>query len=108
MSNDNVYDNALMELRRGVILLAVLSQLRQEGYGYSVLKDLSDQGMEIEQGTLYPLLRRLEGQGLLESDWRVEGDRPRRYYRTSVEGSALLGRLSGEWKKMVETINRMI
>jgi DNA-binding PadR family transcriptional regulator len=97
-----------MELRRGVILMAVLSQLQQEGYGYSVLKDLSERGMEIEQGTLYPLLRRLEGQGLLESDWRVEGDRPRRYYRTSTEGIALLGRLSGEWKRMVETINRML
>ena len=108
MINDNVYENALMELRRGVILLAVLSQLRQEGYGYSVLKALSEQGMEIEQGTLYPLLRRLEGQGLLESDWRVEDDRPRRYYHTSAEGNALLERLSGEWKKMVETINRMI
>ncbi|NPV56648.1 MAG: PadR family transcriptional regulator [Anaerolineae bacterium] len=108
MVNDNVYDNALMELRRGIILLAVLSELRQEGYGYSVLRALSQKGMDIEQGTLYPLLRRLESQGLLESAWRVEDERPRRYYRTSPAGIDLLERLTIEWKRMVETIDQML
>ena len=69
-------DNFIQELRRGVIILAVLGCLRQEQYGYSIMKSLSDQGLEVDQGTLYPLLRRLETQGLLESKWRMEEARP--------------------------------
>jgi len=88
MTNES-FENGILELRRGVILLAVLSRLDQEQYGYSLIKRLAEAGLEIDQGTLYPLLRRLEGQGLLQSAWRVETDRPRRYYVLSDEGRTL-------------------
>ena len=96
------------ELRRGIIVLAVLSQLDEEQYGYSLLKKLSDQGLEIDQGTLYPLLRRLESQGLLESNWNVEGSRPRRYYVISSEGQKLLPELKEEWQKNVSMMEAML
>ena len=70
MANTESLENVVLELRRGVIVLAVLSQLNSEQYGYSLLKLLSDQGLEVDQGTLYPLLRRLEAQGLLQSVWK--------------------------------------
>jgi DNA-binding PadR family transcriptional regulator len=89
MEKDQALDNVILELRRGVIVMAVLSLLQEEQYGYSVLKLLSDQGLEVDQGTLYPLLRRLESQGLLESAWRVEEARPRRYYSISASSSNL-------------------
>ena len=108
MSTNDMYENTLNELRRGVIVLAVLSQLHQEQYGYSLLKSLSEQGLEIDQGTLYPLLRRLESQGLLSSDWNTEGSRPRRYYVISPEGQELLPRLKEEWNKIVSMMERML
>ena len=85
MTND-LLENTTLELRRGMIVLAVLSQLEEEQYGYSLLKLLSDQGLDVDQGTLYPLLRRLESQGLLESVWKLEEARPRRYYVISPDG----------------------
>ena len=108
MVKDTSIKNVGLELRRGVIVLAVLSHLRQEGYGYSVLKSLSEKGLEIDQGTLYPLLRRLESQGWLQSDWRVESDRPRRYYALSSEGEIVLQQLTNEWKQLVGTINNIL
>src|SRR5512133_2044528 len=108
MEKDQALDNVILELRRGVIVMAVLSQLQEEQYGYSVMKQLSDQGLEVDQGTLYPLLRRLETQGLLESRWRVEDSRPRRYYVVSQEGRALLPRLKDEWNRIVATLGKMM
>ena len=109
MENDEVVQNMLLELRRGVLSIAVLSQLSKEQYGYSLLKALSDQGMEIEQSTLYPLLRRLEAQGLLQSDWRIMDEaRPRRYYVISTQGKAVLTKLKREWSTMVETMKQML
>ena len=84
MTNTENLENVVLELRRGVIVLAVLSQLSGEQYGYSLLKLLSDQGLEVDQGTLYPLLRRLETQGILESVWKLEEARQRRYYVIEV------------------------
>ena len=107
MTSDTMYDNTLNELRRGMIVLAVLSQLDEEQYGYSLLKRLSEQGLELDQGTLYPLLRRLESRGLLISDWKIEGSRPRRYYVLSPEGVALLPRLKKEWNKIVSMMETM-
>ena len=101
MTANEMYENTINELRRGVIVLAVLSQLDEEQYGYSLMKLLSEQGLEIDQGTLYPLLRRLESQGLLSSDWNTEGSRPRRYYVISPKGQELLPRLEEEWNKIV-------
>jgi PadR family transcriptional regulator, regulatory protein PadR len=109
MENEELVQNMLLELRRGVLSIAVLSQLSKEQYGYSLLKALSDQGMEIDQSTLYPLLRRLEAQGLLQSDWRIVDEaRPRRYYVISTQGKAVLTKLKREWSTMVETMKQML
>ena len=101
-------ENTLQELRRGVIVLAVLSQLGKEQYGYSLLKLLSDKGLEVDQGTLYPLLRRLESQGMLQSAWKIEEGRPRRYYITSKAGQSLLPQLKDEWNGMVSTMGKLL
>ena len=108
MTKQEMLENTTLELRRGVIVLAVLSQLDEPQYGYSLIKRLSDAGLEIDQGTLYPLLRRLESQGLLSSDWRIEGERPRRYYVLSEEGRALLPQLKEEWNGIVSMLDRML
>ena len=108
MVNSDLYENVMLELRRGVIVLAVLSQLDKEQYGYSLLKLLSDQGLSVDQGTLYPLLRRLESQGLLQSDWRLKEARPRRYYVISTEGRQLLPRLKQEWENMVAVMEKIM
>lgn len=101
-------ENLTLELRRGVIVLAVLSQLSDEQYGYSLIKRLAEKGLKIEQGTLYPLLRRLESQGLLLSSWRVEETRPRRYYQISPEGEKLLPTLKAEWNRVTEVMKGLL
>ncbi len=101
-------DKLEQELRRGVIVLAALSQLQGWQYGYSLRQSLAARGMEIEEGTLYPLLRRLEGQNLLLSEWRIEEGPPRRYYKLSPAGRALYGRLAQNWKALVETVGGLI
>jgi DNA-binding PadR family transcriptional regulator len=108
MANTESLENVILELRRGVIVLAVLSQLSEEQYGYSLLKLLSDLGLEVDQGTLYPLLRRLEAQGLLQSVWKIEGARPRRYYVISAEGRKLLPKLKKEWTGIVSVMEKML
>ena len=109
MENDELVQNILLELRRGVLSIAVLSQLSKEEYGYSLLKALSDKGLEVDQSTLYPLLRRLELQGLLQSNWRIVDEaRPRRYYVISPQGRAVLTKLKREWSAMSETMKQML
>jgi len=108
MDKNELSENVTLELRRGVIVLAVLSQLTEEQYGYSLLKSLSDLGLEVDQGTLYPLLRRLESQGLLESVWKLEEARPRRYYVISAQGKKLLPRLKAEWNSIVAVMKKML
>ena len=108
MANTESLENVILELRRGVIVLAVLSQLGNEQYGYSLLKALSDQGLAVDQGTLYPLLRRLEAQGLLQSVWKIEEARPRRYYVISAEGKKVLPRLKKEWSGIVSVMDKML
>jgi PadR family transcriptional regulator, regulatory protein PadR len=97
-----------VELRRGVLVLVVLSQLRTPQYGYSLRQALAERGMEIEEGTLYPLLRRLESQGLLASQWRTEDGPPRRYYTLSPEGVRHYRSLSASWSALATTVNRLI
>ena len=97
-----------LELRRGVLVLAVLSQLRKAQYGYSLRQALAGEGMPIEEGTLYPLLRRLESQSLLVSEWRIEDGPPRRYYTLSEEGVRHYENLSASWSELVKTVNRLI
>ena len=88
------------ELRRGALILAVLSQLKEARYGYALIDQLAKQGLDIEQGTLYPLLRRLEEQELLQSEWNVEGSHPRRYYVISPMGRDLLLMLIDDWQQL--------
>jgi PadR family transcriptional regulator, regulatory protein PadR len=108
MQDNQNLENIALELRRGVLVLAVMTRLEEEQYGYSLIKLLADQGLEIDQGTLYPLLRRLETQGLLESRWRVDEARPRRYYVLSPQGIAFLPRLKSEWLSLVALMNKIL
>lgn len=108
MTNNENLENVVLELRRGVIVLAVLSQLGSEQYGYSLLKLLSEQGLDVDQGTLYPLLRRLETQGYLQSVWKLEEARPRRYYIISPEGKKVLPKLKKEWAGIVSVLDKML
>jgi DNA-binding PadR family transcriptional regulator len=100
-------DSLVLELRRGAIVLAVLSQLDDARYGYSLMKRLGAKGFEIDQGTLYPLLRRLEKNGLLDSEWNVEGSRPRRYYKISTNGKKVRSALKIEWDALTEVIDNL-
>jgi PadR family transcriptional regulator PadR len=100
--------NLINELRRGTLVLTVLSQLETEQYGYSLRQLLADQGLDIDQGTLYPLLRRLEEQGLLDSEWSVESSRPRRYYVLNAVGRETLGTLIEEWHALTGVLERLL
>src|ERR1700688_4454040 len=106
-NNDDRFENLRQELRRGSLPLAVLAALRTEHYGYTLRKTLADHGMAIDEGTLYPLLRRLETQGLLVSQWREEDKRNKRFYRLSAEGEQILARLLEEWHSINNSITRM-
>jgi PadR family transcriptional regulator PadR len=97
-----------LELRRGVIVLATLSQLRLPRYGYELRQALAEYGMPIEEGTLYPLLRRLETQGVLRSEWRTNEGAPRRYYMLSAEGRRLFKRLTETWYGLNEAMDRLL
>ena len=101
------FESLRQELRRGCLVMAVLAQLRVEHYGYTLKKALSDRGMDIEEGTLYPLLRRLEDQGLLMSEWREEGNRNKRFYRLSPDGRAVLKALLAEWQQINMAVERI-
>jgi PadR family transcriptional regulator PadR len=101
-------DSLRLELRRGCLILAVLAQLRAEHYGYTLRKALANQGMAMDEGTLYPLLRRLETQGLLESEWREENKRNKRFYRLSPRGKDVLGQLLEEWNNINASLNLIL
>jgi len=100
--------NVMQEIRRGVLVLAALNELHTPKYGYSLLSSLSEKGLEIDQGTLYPLLRRLESQGWLHSEWNVEGARPRRYYVISQAGRAAQTSLVQEWRRLTEVMEKLL
>ena len=106
--NESPFDNLRLELRRGCLVLAVLAQLRAEHYGYTLRKALADEGLEMDESTLYPLLRRLETQGLLTSEWREEGKRNKRFYRLSKEGKVVLKQLLEEWRGIGESLDRIL
>jgi PadR family transcriptional regulator, regulatory protein PadR len=105
---DNTFENLRLELRRGCLTLAVLAQLRQEHYGYTLRKELAERGLEIDESTLYPLLRRLETQGLLASQWREEDKRNKRFYRLSPDGEQILARLLDEWNTINSSVSRIL
>jgi len=103
-----ILENLKLELRRGCLIVAVLAQLRTEQYGYTLRKALADDGLAIDEGTLYPLLRRLETQGLLVSQWREEDKRNKRFYRLSPVGEQILNHLLNEWQSINTSLNRML
>jgi len=105
---NELFENLKLELRRGCLTLAVLTQLRTERYGYTLRKALADDGLEIDEGTLYPLLRRLESQGLLVSQWREEDKRNKRFYRLSPGGAEILNQLLSEWQRINESLNKIL
>ena len=102
------FDSLRLELRRGCLVMAVLAQLRVEHYGYTLKKELTDRGMDIDEGTLYPLLRRLESQGLLVSEWREEDKREKRFYKLSAEGRTILKQLLDEWRALNGALDNIV
>jgi PadR family transcriptional regulator PadR len=105
--DDDLFDKLRIELRRGSLVLAVLAALREERYGYTLRTLLDEAGLSVEEGALYPLLRRLEAQGLLTSEWREEG-RSKRFYRLSPEGETILVRLHAEWASIGASLNLLL
>ncbi len=105
---NELFDSLRLELRRGCLILAVLAQLRVEHYGYTLRKALADEGLAIEESTLYPLLRRLETQGLLTSEWREEEKRNKRFYKLSAEGTKILAQLLTEWNGINDSLHRIL
>jgi PadR family transcriptional regulator, regulatory protein PadR len=104
MSFDDILSGARQELRRGTLVPACLLLLRQPGYGYALIEELGQLGFEVDASTLYPLLRRLEGQGMLVSEWNTEESRPRKFYRTSPDGERLAAELLADWTRIDASI----
>ena len=105
---EEIKANLFLELRKGTITLSVLSQLSEPKYGYSLVETLEQKGMRIEPGTLYPLLRRMDKQELLESNWETTGSKPRKYYVLSEKGANVYKELTAEWALTQQTINELI
>ncbi|MBU1093557.1 MAG: PadR family transcriptional regulator [Firmicutes bacterium] len=107
MSDLPLLTNLVVELRRGTQMIAVLSQLKENQYGYSLLQRLEEKEMNIEAGTLYPLMRRLESQGILTSEWDTSDTRPRKYYILSDMGKEILFELEKEWYKLAKEMDEL-
>jgi PadR family transcriptional regulator PadR len=107
-TDPQIFDSLKLELRRGCLIVAVLAQLRVEHYGYTLRKALADEGLAIEESTLYPLLRRLETQGLLTSQWREEDKRNKRFYTLSPQGSTTLTLLLAEWNSINDSLHKIL
>ena len=105
---EDLFENLRLELRRGCLIVAVLAQLRAERYGYTLRKAMAEDGLAIDEGTLYPLLRRLESQGLLVSEWREEDKRNKRFYRLSPAGEQILGQLLEEWQSINASLSKIL
>lgn len=104
---DNILQNIQQEMRRGTLILAVLTRMDEPQYGYSLIQSLGEMGIAVDQNTLYPLLRRLEKQGLLDSLWEVEENRPRRYYKISEIGAEIRASLIAEWKLLNDSMSKL-
>jgi PadR family transcriptional regulator, regulatory protein PadR len=107
MDFDEILSGAKGELRRGTIVPACLLLLRRPGYGYALIEELHELGFDVDANTLYPLLRRLEGQGMLASEWNTEESRPRKFYRTSPAGERLAAELLADWTRTDSSIRRL-
>lgn len=108
MASPDLLENLRLELRRGSLVLAVLASLREEQYGYTLRKTLSEHNLAVDENTLYPLLRRLETQGLLVSEWREENNRNKRFYRLSSEGKHMLKTLLADWRAMDASLTAIV
>ena len=106
--NPDLFENLRLELRRGCLVVAVLAALRTEQYGYTLRKLLAAHDLNVDEGTLYPLLRRLESQGLLDSEWREEEKRRKRFYRLSPAGAAMLAALTDEWRGINASLDKLL
>ena len=103
-----LFESLRLELRRGSLILAVLACLRTERYGYTLRQALAADGLEMEESTLYPLLRRLESQGLLDSEWREEEKRKKRFYVLSAAGTEMLAALADEWRGINASLDKLL
>lgn len=105
---EEVINSLTLELRRGTIVLSTLSQLKNPKYGYALVQRLEEKGVGIDAGTLYPLLRRLEKQNILKSEWETTGAKPRKYYVRTGFGSQVYGELCRQWKSMADSMNLLM
>ena len=108
MNVEDTVSGLVLELRRGTLILLVLSQLREPMYGYSLVKKLNDNGIPIDANTLYPLMRRLEGQGLLQSQWDTGESKPRKYYQINRDGQAVLEKAKDYWKVFSSNVDSLL
>ena len=104
---EQIVKNLKLELRKGTLVLAVLSQLRQKHYGYSLVETLNQKNLEIDQNTLYPLLRRLDKQGVLESTWEMIEPRPRKYYQLNALGIEIFNELTENFEEFYQTMKEL-
>lgn len=107
MDFDDAVTGGLQELRRGTIVLGCLLLLREPSYGYALIDALRDVGLPVDANTLYPLLRRLESQGMLVSEWNTQEARPRKFYRTSLDGERLMAELLADWERIDGSVRRL-
>lgn len=108
LMDKDLFQNLRLELRRGYLIIAVLAKVRIEQYGYTLRKSLNEIGVDIDESSLYPMLRRLESQGLLVSEWREEDKRKKRFYRLSTDGETILNQLLIEWKNINSSLEGII
>lgn len=108
MNYDEIVSGLILEFRRGTLIMVVLAQLDKPMYGYALVKVLVDNGIPIEGNTLYPLLRRLEGQGLLKSEWETTEAKPRKYYIITADGKIVLDKIRAHWEKFSQSVNNLM
>ena len=108
MDRDDILLNLVSEMRRGTLVLCVLASLDEPTYGYSLIEELAGTGLAIEANTLYPLLRRLESQGLLEATWNTDGAKPRKYYALTTLGGQVLTELTKQWRATVAAMDAIL
>ncbi|WP_302279376.1 PadR family transcriptional regulator [Brachyspira pilosicoli] len=108
MNNDDLISSLVQELRRGTLIMVVLNQLKNEEYGYSLISKLKENGITIESNTLYPLLRRLENQGLLKSEWKTNEEKPRKYYLITEDGLKVLEKSKEHWREYSNAVNKIL
>lgn len=108
MNHDDIVSGLVQELRRGTLILLVLNRLQKPMYGYNLVKELQKHSIQIEANTLYPLMRRLEGQGLLKSEWETSEAKPRKYYKITEDGLIVLRKATEEWKAFSQNVDNLL